>query len=200
MTHFKQKRSSYRTSFSFGDDELTYSFDNSRAKVGSSVPYHKIPGLTSYREVKLWWLKYVAVFTVTSCVIAALHYWRIGDMEVLAGILYIASLLFLCACLFALLRRHGGITSIPLDPILFVLNDRQQGTILEEIHKRRLEAMSKKLAQVDFNKPYFEEARKFKWLREEGAISEQEYKAARQKIAAVRDKTGMPPPEPGKVN
>jgi 50S ribosomal subunit-associated GTPase HflX len=91
-------------------------------------------------------------------------------------------------------------TSFRLNPVLIVLQDAQQQTILDEIMKRRLEAMKKKLAQVDFNRPYYEEARKFNWLREEGVITEQEYRHARQKIAAMRGKAGSPPPGMGSMN
>jgi hypothetical protein len=199
-TTFRQRRAFYKTTFDFGEEELTYTFDNSRSKVGSSIAYHKIPGRTSYRRVKLWWLKYVTVFYLTFCAVMAWYYTGRNDMETLIGTLYASTVAFLIVLLNALLLRHGGMTSFRLNPVLIVLQDAQQQTILDEIMKRRLEAMKKKLAQVDFNRPYYEEARKFNWLREEGVITEQEYRHARQKIAAMRGKAGSPPPGMGSMN
>jgi hypothetical protein len=197
---FKQKQGLCRAFFDFGEEELTYSFDNSRVKAGGAVPYHKIPNRAAFREIKMWWFRYVAVFVVTAWVLAALHFLRMNDVADLIVVSYAAVLFLLCALLIALLRRNRRVTHIvlePSDPILYVLHDGQQNAILDEIAKRRLEMMRRKFGQVDFNRPYFEEAAKFKWLKEQGVISEQECRHARQQIAAMREKTAMLRPEPG---
>jgi hypothetical protein len=198
---FKQRKGLCRAVFDFGEDELTYSFDNSRVKAGSTVPYHKVPNRTAYREIKMWWFRYTVVFAMTAWALAMLHFSYVNDIADLARVSYATALFLLCALLIALSRRNRGVTYITLDPVLYVLHDGQQKAILDEIVKRRLDMMKKKLAQVDFNHPYFEEARKFKLLREEGVINDQEYRYARQQIAAMRDKTGMMmSPGPWKIN
>lgn len=190
---FRQKRSFNKTSFEFGEEELTYTFDNSRTKVGSSIAYHKLPGRTNYREIKMWWLKYVAVSYLTFCGLIAFYYMGINDMQMLIGILYVATMAFLVICLYALVFRRGGMTSMLLNPVLYILRDGQRQAILDEIMKRRLVMMKKKLAQIDPSRPYYEEAGKFSWLREEGVITEQEYRLIREKIAAMRGKPGHAP-------
>lgn len=199
-TQFKQKRGWLRTSLDFGEEELTYTFDNSRTRVGSSIPYHEIPGRTNYREVRMWWLRYVLVFYLTFCVVTIIYYSSINSMEALSTIVYVATLGFLMVWLLALLRRQGGMTSFRLDTAIIVLHDGQQQAILDEIMKRRLDAMRKKLAHVDFNRPYYEEAARFGRLKEEGVITEQEYRNARQKIAAMRGRPGFSPPHQGNMN
>jgi hypothetical protein len=196
---FRQKKGRYKTSFEFGEEDLTYTFD-SGTKVGSTVPYHKIPERTGYREVRPWWLKYFTVFYLTLCAITIIYYMSLNDLDGLFRTVYFATLIFLCVCLVGLRRRGGGMTSFPLNPALVILHDGQQQAIINEIMKRRLAMMKIKVAQVDSNRPYYEEAGKFSWLKEEGVISEQEYREARKKIAAMRDKAAHAPHNPGHLN
>lgn len=190
-TKFKQKRGAYRAKLYFGDEELTYTFDNGTTKVGSSVPYHKLPGRTNYREISVWWLRYAAVFYLTFSAITAYYFTQQNDTQLMMIIMGMVTALFLLVCLFGLSRRTVGITSFLMSPPLSILHDGQEKLILDEIATRRLAMMKQKMGQVDTTKPYYEEAGRFSWLREEGVLDEQEYKAARQKIAAMR-KGGMP--------
>ena len=167
---------------------------------GSTVAYHKVPDRMNYREMKRWWLPYAAIFYGSVCIITGECYADSNNIAMLYGSIYFLTLLFLGISLAALHYHAGGMTSIPLNPPILVLHDAKGPVIIAEIMEaRRQEMMKAKLARVDFNRPYYEEAGKFSWLREEGIISEQEYRAARQKIAAMRDKAApFSPWRPGK--
>jgi len=196
---WKQKRALYKTTFEFGDEELTYTFDNSRAKAGGTVAYHKIPGRMTYREIKLWWVKYAFVSYAVLCLIAGFSYGSVEGWEALPGTAVMALPAFVFIAVL-LMRKPTALTAISVNPVLFIIHDSRHQAILDEIMKRRAEMMKKKLAQVDFNTPYYEETRKFNWLKEEGIITEPEYRHARQKISVMRDKAGLSSPPSGGMN
>lgn len=194
MKQFTQKMLLHgcKTRFVFGDSELTYSFDDSLVRSGGTISYSEIPAFTVCREKKTWWLRYVIVFIVVYCAVTGSHYWHIGDMETFLNVAYSAGMGFLAACLFALLKGSSRITCfIAADPEICVLHNGQENAILDEIARRRIEAIRKKRAHVNFNQTYYEEAEKFKWLREEGIIDEYEYQQARRQIMTLRAKTPM---------
>lgn len=185
---YRQRVGRCSTRFEFGAEELTYMFD-SGGKAGSAVPYHKIPHRPAFREVRLWWLKYAALSYLVFCAIIVLYYQSAPDIERPVHILYYATLAFLVLCFAGLRLRTPGMTSFALDPPLVILQDRQADAILSEIMKRRSAMMRAKLAVVDTSRPCYEESAKFSWLREEAIISDEEYRDARHKITAMRDRS-----------
>ena len=191
---FRQNHAHYKTRFVFGEEELAYTFDNFHTKVGGAIAYHKIPDRMTYREIKMWWLQYVALLYGLYLSLLCLYCLDTGDWSRLVVAAYFATLSFLCAMLLARMLYHGGISTFPLKPPLAVLHDGQQEEIFREIRKNRRLHMKLKLAKIESDRPYYEEANKFSRLREEGVISEEEYTEAGRKIEALRDKQLKYPP------
>lgn len=188
----RQRQGFCAASFEFGERELTYTFDNARSKAGGIVPYHKLPERWSFREVRLWWFRYVAVFYLTLCTLTTTAYMGVGDIEMAVGALYVATMMFLVVCLWALLRMPVATTTFALNPPLVVLHNRKFDEVMEELSLRRREGMRRKLMEVNLTRPYYEEAGKFSWLREEGVVSEEEYQQARAQLVAAQQAAKKP--------
>jgi hypothetical protein len=200
-----QKFSYLQTSFDFGDDELTYSFTDSRRKVGTSIRYSKISEQILYVKAKRWAFLYVPVFCAGVYLILGIY-----SLLVVKDVLFLYEapiLLTVFPLMFMLYRlsnkpigtfiiRTHSATNLPIQ----ILDDKKHSAILNEIEKRRKEQIRQEFAQVDFNKPYYEELKKFNWLKEQEIISEQEYQQARQKIAIMRGNTSPPPPGEIRMN
>jgi transcription elongation factor GreA-like protein len=107
---------------------------------------------------------------------------------VLPYVFFFSTIIFLIVGLIAYSYRHGGVTVLAVNPEIVILHDGQQEAIVEEIMKRRRLMMKSKMAQVDTHQPYYEEASKFSWLKEEEVVSQEEYAQACEKIAVMRDK------------
>jgi hypothetical protein len=190
---------SLKTTFDFGDEELTYTVDNAKQKQGASVAYRNIPTMMSYSKAKSWQTMYVYVFFVVFCALIW-AYSRITGETRLVAVLPVPAIacLIYTSCVF--FQKRAGISTIYMaqpNPSILIIEDKNCRTILEEIHKRRKEQLRKKFAEVDFDKPYYEEAQKFRNLREQEIITEQEYQYARQKIAAMKEKSA--PVLPGEI-
>jgi hypothetical protein len=107
----------------------------------------------------------------------------IDDLAYLAkGALFFS--LGLCAAAYAAHRwSRKKFTIIPTQKgAIRVLHDSQHDRILELIQQRRREAL-RSFAAIDSTKPPQEELRKMTWLKEQGAISEQELESFREKLS-----------------
>jgi hypothetical protein len=103
------------------------------------------------------------------------------------GMIFMATC-FACAVIIyavdRLLRPSAGFTLIPAKHEIRVIRDSQHQTIIDEIMKRRHDLLRRKHAAVDPLNATGAESRKFRWLREEGVISDQEYNDAVARLAA----------------
>jgi hypothetical protein len=98
-------------------------------------------------------------------------------------------------------RRYGRkeFTVVPVAKgTIRVLQDAQHDRLIGEMQHRRHAALREEAVIDDRNSPQ-RELRKFTWLKEQGAITEQEFETFRQKILnalAERPSSSLPPKPP----
>lgn len=189
--NFKQKRSIYRTTFDFGADALDFTFSFYNNRRGGTVPYDQIPLGWKYSERKGWRAKYVSAAFVLFGVVggtAIMEQYSARAPDAIKGGLTFMGICFAVAVILyaadRLLRPSTGFTLIPAKHEIRVIHDGQYQTIVDEITKRRHDLLRRKHIPIDPLNATGAESRKFRWLREEGVISEQEYTDAITRLAA----------------
>lgn len=180
-----QKRSRYKTGFDFGPETLEYTFSTRAGRRGYTVRYEDIPLEWKITQQKSWRIKYL-------CLLLALLGVELGLVVISErpgipadAIILMAAGIGLASILFVLDRVFNPsvrFTIVPMKNEIRIISDSQHQAIVDEIVKGRLEALRRKFAQIDpLNLPA-NEARKFRWLCEEGAISSQEFDEAFAKL------------------
>ncbi len=206
--NFKQKRGIYKTTLDFGTDALdsTFSFYNNRR--GGTVPYDQIPLGWKYTERKGWRAKYFsagfALFGIVGgCAIMAEQSPRAPEAHQ-GGMIFMAICFAAALVVYVtdrLVRPPAGFTLIPATHEIRVIHDKQYQTIIDEILKRRHDALRRKHAAIDPLNATGAESRKFRWLREEGVVTEQEYNDAITRLAArTGDAPNLSHPEQKKLH
>jgi len=197
---FKQKSGRFETYFDFLEDGLTYRFDDSKLRVGGTIPYHQLAGRTCYSETKAWKCHYAVALIAIVILGMGLHSLALHEWSCVLTTAKLGCFAFI-GCLTSWRHERRRITTIPCQPRIVILHDKQRQTILDEIMRRRVAALKVKSARVDTSEPYYVEAQKFEWLLQEGIVSEWEYQEARQTIAAaMRKNSGGASPKPDTVN
>ena len=206
--NFRQKRGIYKTTFEFGADALDFTFSFYNNRRGGTVPYDQIPLGWKYSERKGWRAKYfsagfILFGIVGGSAIMEEYSSRAPDARE-GGMIFMAFCFFLAAVIYVadrLVRPSTGFTLIPAKHEIRVIHDAQYQTIIDEITRRRHDLLRRKHAQVDPLNATGAESRKFRWLREEGVISEQEYTEAIARLAArTGDTPGAIHPEQKKLH
>jgi len=196
---FKQKSGKFDTCFEFGEDGLSYRFDDSKVRVGGTIPYQQLPGRTCYSETKAWKCHYSLALIAIVVLGMGLHSLALHEWSCVLTTAKFGSFAFV-GCLTSWRYERRRITIFPCQLRIVVLHDKQRQKIIDEIMMRRVAALKAKSARVDSSEPYYVEAQKFEWLLREGIVSEWQYQEARQRIAAMRNNSGGVDPKPASVN
>lgn len=177
-----------RTNFEFGPKKLSVYVDDGRLKVGFSVPYHEVgthKSIKSFPERAVFRLS-LAV-TLAACVsYASIYLHSPYGPTTLSGVIAVVGALMCFASRYA----QFDATQIPIASgnTILIFQDSQHHSIMSEIYKRRKAEMLRLYGEVDTLAPPQLELKKFRWLKEEGVVSEQEFEEARQKIDAAHPK------------
>ncbi|MEZ5690193.1 MAG: hypothetical protein R3D71_00825 [Rickettsiales bacterium] len=203
QTNNKYFPSYYKTELKFEDNELEYSFTEDGKKVGNSISYDLIPDRVLFKLEKPFHLfKYIFICYISFIIIIISYDLLFAGLssKFLYASTLITSALFIYNFFQYIYKKPTAISYIQTHPLIAIIHDGQQKIILGEINKRRYESRRKKEIKVNFDKPYYKESIRFKWLREDGIISEEELLDARKKIAAMRNRTNLYPSDTNKIN
>ena len=195
----------FRSAFAFHDNHLEYSM-NDGALSEFKVYYKELPHPTEYRS----FTKKDGTASFVLCLGALLamalmnyvandHYFAtpFGSKQALAGtLIYIPAFAMLIWGARRLSRREYTIVPVSKGTIR-VLQDPQHDRIMGEIQNRRLAALRAQAIIDDSNSPQIE-LRRFAWLKEQGAITDEEYDAFREKILDASAERGAQPTPPSK--
>jgi hypothetical protein len=174
-----QKRHRNAAAFDFGEDRLRYRIEDASGSREFQVDYE---ALSTDREtvierngwlgnVGLIWLGLGAVLTVLSFA---------GDKPALSMWLWIGA-----ACYAAYRWRTTRYTVIPSDAgRLFVIDDADGPRIIEEIERRRAATFKRRYDVMPANEPHDALERRFRWLHEQGALTDDELS---QRLVAVAE-------------
>jgi hypothetical protein len=179
----------HKAEFEFGDKMLTYRIEDEKARAGMTILYENIgidKSLQSYREKSPVYLGLIIIGAAIASLIGhPAHGSRAPD--ILTGVLTALGWASLIAGRFA--KFDSTVIATPLGKIIvFDREGRQQ--IIDEIFRRRSAELRRKYLAVDFLNEPKNEIGKYRWLKTEGVISEDEFNLAIEKISAAGGKAG----------
>jgi hypothetical protein len=185
---FKQWNNFAKLSFRFSPDYLSFDIASSGSRrTGFNTRYEALPGSFYYKTLRPRYLLIMFfLFMGGALTLAELVF----DVPEPSAILNLRPVIFfsaytavLCAAGFALrgiLRKDYTVLATPGGNILIAKRGAHDA-IIEQLQKRRMAALAK-LVVIDPAQSPWKEVKKFKWLRDEGVISDGEYQAYSQTI------------------
>lgn len=182
-----QSRFGYTNRFRFGEDKLTFTSRDGSGESSRSINYEAIdPGCNSTLKInagKRYSFLIAIVGTALTMTIQILRPGR-ADLALAAASAAVAAYFALVyrsvmTLTFTLLQQADGAGT----PIR-ITHDKRYDEILQRIKSGRIARLRKLHLAVNSENAPKQEARKFKWLLDEGAISEAEYQDAITRLSA----------------
>ncbi|TAL27260.1 MAG: hypothetical protein EPN97_17945 [Alphaproteobacteria bacterium] len=194
----------FHAQFAFHGDHLEYSM-NDGAQTAFNIKYGELPHPTEYRTFMR--NDGLAALVLCLCMLVAL-----ALIDTYSGEKYFATaegfrqtvlgmLIFIPAVVFLVFgaRRYSRkeFTILPVTKgVIRVLQDPLHDRLIGEMKQRRYAALRAQAVIDRANSPQGE-LRKFTWLKEQGAITEKEFEAFRNKLLeAISDRPSQPPRPP----
>lgn len=175
-----QKRLTVKTRFEFGDEELTYSIEHKGSKGSFKVKYAEIPPPASQLLERQEWLRNIGVIWVVLGLFFMFRAYVNGASLSGQGFWPMLGVFCLIAYQATLVRLTVFKTGHGL---LCVIQDKRYKQIVGEITSRKNAQLIKLFGEINRENDPEMEVRKFNWLREQGALTEEE---AEKKIEQVR--------------
>lgn len=176
----KQKKSSNRTKFEFGDDEFKYSFADRRVSLDISIKYAQFPKSANKREERNEWLRNAGVFWILFG--SAFFLTAVVNGESYVGKLFWIVLGGVCLAYYNYSATRYSVFPTEAGTV-FIIRDQKHDDIVKEIMSRKKKLLLSWYGGIDYeNEPEYE-IQKFNWLRDQGALTDEE---AKLKIDQVR--------------
>ncbi len=176
---FKQKKWSNKHSFTFNDEYLDFSYEDKSGSDGMQINYANIPTKTSISIEMNEWLRNVGILWML------LGAYQIGTAiyseASLSGKAFWLTIGILCVSWAYFSRVKYTIFKTEQGNI-FIIQDKLHDDISNEIKNRREKQLLEYYGDINMENELSNEIEKFKWLREQGVLSEEE---TNQKIAQV---------------
>lgn len=163
-----QKRLLTRTSFSFGDTELTYTFEHGKSVREVVVDYFRLSRSRRHTALRNWSRFQLGSLLVMAGSIAILAQTRLAGLDPLAALWLLPGAFYLS--LFMLRQSHFLILEGAGDP-LWVIDDKSRYAIVAELDRRRRERLSDIYGQLNLANEAYLEIRKIEWLVEESVLT-----------------------------
>ena len=175
---YRQKKNATTTEFTFEADKLRYSVEDSSGRNGFSVPYEEFPNEAGELVEKNPWYRNVAVlWMLLGAVAMAFNYVESGEV---GGVFWLV-LGLITYGIYRYKKTEYSVFNTAYGRV-FVIKDKDHDAIVDEIRSRKRSILRERFGTIDFNNPPEVELRKFQLLKEEGAISEEEYEKVCQQI------------------
>ena len=176
---YRQKKLSNRMRFVFGDDQLSYAFEDSQHRHRFAIDYDDVPFTSTQFTERFEALRAAAFFWVALAVVFLLGAVADGALPIttlvllgLAGLAYLG---------YRKLDATFTVIDTPMGRML-IAEDGKHDEILGEIVSRRRDVILKEHGAVDPENDPEQERAKFAWLRARGVLTEDEYQAKLREI------------------
>jgi hypothetical protein len=171
----------HKVAFDFGDKALTYTIEDERNRVGLSVLYEAIEGEKSLQNYREKLPVYLGLLLDAAALLALVML-----QGVYSPLVWIFAVLG-TACLIVgrYTRFDATVMTTPLGKILVFDREHKQ-EIIDEIDRRRRAEIRRKYGEIDFLNDPKTEIGKYRWLKAQKIISEQEFNDAIAKISAAQ--------------
>ena len=182
----------HKAEFDFGDKMLTYRIEDEKARAGMTILYESIgtdKSLQSYREKSPAYLGLIFLGAAVISLISHPAHGPHAPLYILEWIL--VALGWACLITARFTKFDSTVIGTPLGKIIvFEREGKQQ--IIDEIFRRRSAELRRKYLAIDFLNEPKNEIGKYRWLKNEGVISEDEFNTAIEKITAAGGKAEGP--------
>ncbi len=180
--------------YRFFDDYVEYTIKDSRGdKASFNTRYDELPGAFDYRTLQLRRTRMlVPVLLVMLITILALFQDPAHSLATLAGCILLGGT-SLGLSYWLQHSRHRVYTALPAKSgKILVMKDAHHDKIIAELAARRLKAL-RRLAVIDGLNTAQAELKKFTYLKDEGAISEEEFETYRLRLGLAPELTAKTP-------
>lgn len=175
-----QKKGRNKYTFSFGDDKLNYAYQEKSGKGDVDIYYGDIPKKTSEFIEENEWLRNVGALWLL------LGIGQTGYSTYLEGALKLDLLWIVVGALCLMWSQLSKITYTVYrteEANLFVIQDGKHDDVVKELMTRRKKQLLDWYADINMDNTLPQEINKFKWLSEQGVLTEEESK---QKIEEAK--------------
>jgi hypothetical protein len=186
----QQKRRSYKQTFTFNDESLNVAYKSPSGYGDVDIPYEEIPPKPIVRINQHRSALFVGLAFFALAIPMTASYFLDADVDFEALFtLPTLSLLFIGLYWFT---KVGYTVYENQRARFFVIQDRRHDAIVQEISTRRREQLRERYGEIDPRNDPAIEARKFKWLADQQAISPEEANEKLLRIEAI-DAKPQPP-------
>jgi len=177
----KQSRNSNRIRYQFGEDELSYSLEDSSGSRSFSVQYTEVSRDRQTLEERNQWLGNVGLLWIAlGAVLTAMSYFGAGPFRA-SFWLWIG-----LGCYAVYWFRRTKFTILPSEKgNLLVIDNADGPRLIQEIESRRAAQFLREYDFLDANETPQQQHRRFKWLHSEGALSQEEFQKRLAMIGPV---------------
>lgn len=163
-----QKRLQTRTAFTFGETELTYSFEDRESRQEYVVDYFQLSRTRRHAARRDWSrLQFALVLAAAGATTILTQTLAIG-FQPLALLWLSPSALYLALFLFR--QTHFLVVQSPEHQLL-VIDDRSRQAIVAELDRRRRERIADIYGNINLANEAYLEIRKIEWLVEEAVLT-----------------------------
>jgi len=185
--HFKQRNNLAKLDLKLHPEYVEYYVVDRHGKVaGFNIKYELLPAEFDYQTYRAT-DAYVSLPLATVALLTLFELLVYGDSYFLIGLMALMALV-LCGAGYGLHRlfKRDYTALVTKAGMLLIVKDGKHDQIVNELQMRRAAAL-RKMVVVDRLAPPWREVKKFKWLRDEGIISNEDFVSYRELILSSTD-------------
>lgn len=176
----KQRSFSVKTEFTYGDDDLKYSIEDSSGSESFTVNYASVPAESQNIKIdKNPWFRNAGVLCLIIGIVQGLF--LISDPDHIRTSIWIISGAVLFA-IHAIAKTKYTVLNCDQGNTIFLIRNKSHDKIYDEIKRRRKIQVLGWYGEINFENEPSDEITKFVWLHDQGYISEDKLKSIVEKI------------------
>lgn len=179
-----QKKGAVKSTFDFTDEKLKYSFKESSGKNTFSVDYDLIPheNFSEIEEKNAWFRNLGILWSLLGLALTAVKFYETGTLSLSIWV----TIGFICLLVYWFSKTSYTVLDTSNGRIL-ILKDKKHDKVLRELDARRRKQWNDIYNKFDMENDPNAEINKFKWLKEQGVIDENEFQDRVKEISQFHE-------------